>query len=512
MTVPATTRRSPVYNGNGVATTFAFTFKVFSTTDVQVLVTSAAGVLSTLILNSDYSVTLNPDQTVAPGGAITYPLIGSPLEVGAKLVIVGALPYDQTLSLPGGGNFNPVVIEKQLDRSTIQIQQLAASLDATIRIPTGETAVALPQAVDRANLLLGFDSSGNPVTVAPTNGSAASLAADLLNTLAPTKGAAMIGFNTSLAYGANTVGGALLSFYNSTGVVKPLRIDAGGGSSVYTDATYISNKAVTTHGYYSFLGNDQIAYANGLTPPVGHATFNDNVTFTGTNGSDHHHSFQSDPHYSAAATLGRLTSFWSQIDATAGTINEANGLKVMNPTGAGTITTLYGVYIDGLTRGVSNWGIYSKAPTVSFLGSALWLGNASGPQAFIEYNGNLGHVQVQPRAGFCFKVGAGAGDRKIRLGDPTDDSTDATIESASDGRLKITPRPGFGIVLNGTTEATAIIASLPFVAASYTVATVPSAATYVRGLIYVSNESGGAVIAFSDGTNWRRVTDRAIVS
>lgn len=47
---------------------------------------------------------------------------------------------------------------------------------------------------------------------------------------------------------------------------------------------------------------------------------------------------------------------------------------------------------------------------------------------------------------------------------------------------------------------------------SYTVATVPSAVTYARGLIYVSDETGGAVPAFSDGTNWRRVTDRAIIS
>jgi hypothetical protein len=30
--------------------------------------------------------------------------------------------------------------------------------------------------------------------------------------------------------------------------------------------------------------------------------------------------------------------------------------------------------------------------------------------------------------------------------------------------------------------------------------------------VYCSNESGGAVPAFADGTNWRRVTDRAIVS
>lgn len=46
---------------------------------------------------------------------------------------------------------------------------------------------------------------------------------------------------------------------------------------------------------------------------------------------------------------------------------------------------------------------------------------------------------------------------------------------------------------------------------SYVVAGLPLAAPAGR-LIYVSDEAGGAVPAFSDGTNWRRVTDRAIVS
>lgn len=46
----------------------------------------------------------------------------------------------------------------------------------------------------------------------------------------------------------------------------------------------------------------------------------------------------------------------------------------------------------------------------------------------------------------------------------------------------------------------------------YTVATVPDAAELPRQWIYVSDEAGGAVPAFSDGTNWRRVTDRAIIS
>jgi hypothetical protein len=51
----------------------------------------------------------------------------------------------------------------------------------------------------------------------------------------------------------------------------------------------------------------------------------------------------------------------------------------------------------------------------------------------------------------------------------------------------------------------------PVFFASYTASSLPSAAT-AGGLIYVSDEAGGAVLAFSDGTNWRRLTDRAIVS
>lgn len=42
-------------------------------------------------------------------------------------------------------------------------------------------------------------------------------------------------------------------------------------------------------------------------------------------------------------------------------------------------------------------------------------------------------------------------------------------------------------------------------------ASLPSAAT-AGGVIYVSDDVGGAVLAFSDGTNWRRVTDRAVIA
>lgn len=46
----------------------------------------------------------------------------------------------------------------------------------------------------------------------------------------------------------------------------------------------------------------------------------------------------------------------------------------------------------------------------------------------------------------------------------------------------------------------------------FLVADVPAASVWPFAWIYVSNESLGAVPAFSDGTNWRRCTDRAIIS
>ncbi|KAF0130520.1 MAG: hypothetical protein FD152_2110 [Xanthobacteraceae bacterium] len=77
--------------------------------------------------------------------------------------------------------------------------------------------------------------------------------------------------------------------------------------------------------------------------------------------------------------------------------------------------------------------------------------------------------------------------------------------------LSILFRPGGSATL--TMLASRTISGVPFTLPSYTVATVPSASAMTAGTeIFVTNEAGGAVPAFSDGTNWRRVTDRAVIS
>jgi len=52
-----------------------------------------------------------------------------------------------------------------------------------------------------------------------------------------------------------------------------------------------------------------------------------------------------------------------------------------------------------------------------------------------------------------------------------------------------------------------------FQTGTYTVATVPAAATYVGGVIYVSNGAAGQpVLAFSNGTNWLRCDTLATIA
>ena len=46
----------------------------------------------------------------------------------------------------------------------------------------------------------------------------------------------------------------------------------------------------------------------------------------------------------------------------------------------------------------------------------------------------------------------------------------------------------------------------------YGVATLPPASIRPHSIVIVTDDVGGETIAFSDGTNWRRAQDRAIVS
>jgi hypothetical protein len=177
MTTPSTERKAGPLLGTGAQTTWPFTFKVFAATDVAVTIADSLGVETALVYGVDFNVTLNANQETSPGGTVTYPISGAALPVGKRLVIIGNLPYDQPLDLPSGGNFSPLALENQLDRTVMQIQQLRENVGRALQLPvtsTGALSVQLPQ--PSPNDLIGWDTSGNNLANYPLADLATALA------------------------------------------------------------------------------------------------------------------------------------------------------------------------------------------------------------------------------------------------------------------------------------------------------------------------------------------------
>ena len=79
----------------------------------------------------------------------------------------------------------------------------------------------------------------------------------------------------------------------------------------------------------------------------------------------------------------------------------------------------------------------------------------------------------------------------------------------SDGRFKLEWDTFFSSLLNAVNAVSQGGLVAP---KSVTVATLPNVAENAGRMVYVTNEAGGPTIAYSNGTNWRRVYDNTIVS
>ena len=226
---------------------YPFGFKAFTTADLAVVKKDASGVLTTLTLSADYSVSLNADQNSAPGGSVTMVVA---LPVGASLTISTAVAATQGASLTNGGAFFAQVIENALDRVTVLIQQILSGvsrLTGVLQFPYGDTASGqLPSAASRAGYLLAFDGSGNPITVASVTGTATQLAIDLANSVSTTTGAGQVGYGSALAYTAGTVGAKLKETISTTGFSSlQAALTAAAGKSLRVVGSYTITVAVT---------------------------------------------------------------------------------------------------------------------------------------------------------------------------------------------------------------------------------------------------------------------------
>jgi hypothetical protein len=105
------------------------------------------------------------------------------LETDGTLSIVGNLDYDQPLSLPLGGNFQPAC-DREPARPPCDSDTASCSRSwSRFRLPRRRRpAPAFPPRAERAGKLLGFDGDGDFAGVLPGPGDASELALDMLST------------------------------------------------------------------------------------------------------------------------------------------------------------------------------------------------------------------------------------------------------------------------------------------------------------------------------------------
>lgn len=151
------------YTGNGSVSVYTFSFPITQASDLVVLETTA-GVTTTMLLTTDYTVTQNQDTST--GGSIT--LVAGNLANGTALAIIRVVPLTQTFSFQTQGSFDPSQYEAAIDQLCMMIQQLQQQINVCLRYPQEEVpgtfTSILPQSGARSSKALTFDSSGNAVT------------------------------------------------------------------------------------------------------------------------------------------------------------------------------------------------------------------------------------------------------------------------------------------------------------------------------------------------------------
>jgi len=222
MTVQTSTNVAS-FNGDGANKNFPIGYKFNSAADLVVLLLDdAEGTTQVLTLNSDYSVTGAGDDE---GGAVTLEVAPT---LNQRLKITRVVDIVQLTELRNQGKFYAETHEDAFDLLTMIAQQQQTEINNSLkenqpgqfdangkrivnvggpelatdaatkeyvdagdssaksyadsllarllRVSPSETVTQLPATLSRANRLLSFDASGNPVTVAPSDQSATELA------------------------------------------------------------------------------------------------------------------------------------------------------------------------------------------------------------------------------------------------------------------------------------------------------------------------------------------------
>jgi hypothetical protein len=158
MTVSSTTVKNS-YSGDGSNDTFVYGFKIFASSDLQVIIRSATGTETTKTLTTDYTVT---GVGTASGGNVVFESTAIPTAT-ETVVLIRNVPQTQAIDYIANDPFPAETHEEGLDRATMTIQQMQEEVTRSIKLSRTNTMTSTEFAVaaaDRANKILAFDSTG----------------------------------------------------------------------------------------------------------------------------------------------------------------------------------------------------------------------------------------------------------------------------------------------------------------------------------------------------------------
>ncbi len=243
--------------------------------------------------------------------------------------------------------------------------------------------------VPDASKLVNSDNLGTAAAADTTDfdvaGAAAAVAGDL-TTHEGLTGTAVHGLGTMATEPATSY--HVTSAFSATPTAaEPLKADGSGGirfaaklsvgtSPTADDVLFNARRSLTgvvnSHGY-----RDESAHTPGAGS-TGYAAFDAEYSMAGGVSYDHFAGFQNRPAFSGSGTITKHRGFWSMPTHTGtGTLTSLQHFYAANaaPSGGGAITTQYGLYVESLTGGVSNYAVFTAGSTPSYFGGLLQAGS-----------------------------------------------------------------------------------------------------------------------------------------
>lgn len=154
-----TTNSRIQYACNGSTTVFAYNFKVYEDDDLNVLKADSSNSETTLILNTDYTVSGSGDDA---GGNVTL-TTGSVCASEYTLTILRDVDITQITDFVDGQRISASSLESPPDKSRIIDQQFLESVDRALKLPESSTLTNVDVPIS-ASRVIGWDSAGTALT------------------------------------------------------------------------------------------------------------------------------------------------------------------------------------------------------------------------------------------------------------------------------------------------------------------------------------------------------------